>query len=223
MSWIVTSDARAQLQTGYQILVASSADALKADQGDLWDSGKVASDDTIAIVYAGKPLASHQKCFWKVRVWDSQDAASDWGEPASWVVGLLEPGDWKADWIGSDKLRESAADQSLTLAGAKWISYPFDGNPPAGPQLFVTTWTLPADVTVKQAQLVVAADDSCKFVINGELVAEHQTWRTAKVVDIAKYLKPGVNSLRCELTNGEAGPTGLIAKPGLLSPQTAKL
>src|SRR5271157_1207463 len=46
LSWIVTSAERGQRQTGYQVLVASSETILKLDQGDLWDSGQVKSDDT---------------------------------------------------------------------------------------------------------------------------------------------------------------------------------
>ena len=100
LSWIVNSTERGQRQTGYQVLVASSEDILKLDKGDLWDSGQVKSDDTTGIVYAGKPLLSHQRCYWKVRVWDKDDKPSAWSSPAFWSMGLLEPVDWKAEWIG---------------------------------------------------------------------------------------------------------------------------
>src|SRR3974390_1751132 len=69
-SWILTSDERGEKQTAFQILVASSVKKLKADTGDLWDSGKVDSDETSQIAYAGKPLVSRESCFWKVRAWD---------------------------------------------------------------------------------------------------------------------------------------------------------
>jgi len=71
LSWIMTSSRRGEKQTAYQILVASSPKLLANDKGDLWDSGKVASDESAQIVYAGAPLVSRQSCFWKVRVWDS--------------------------------------------------------------------------------------------------------------------------------------------------------
>ena len=58
------------MQTAYRVLVASSAERLAADDGDLWDSGKVGSDATLHVAYAGKPLASRDRCYWKVRVWD---------------------------------------------------------------------------------------------------------------------------------------------------------
>ncbi len=76
LSWILEPGGRGQKQTAYQILVASSADELKNDRGDLWDSGKVASDQTTFVVYGGKPLQSRQACFWKVRSWDKDGKAS---------------------------------------------------------------------------------------------------------------------------------------------------
>ena len=85
-------------------------------------------------------------------MWDKQGNASAWSEPAAWIVGLLEAGEWKAEWIGSDKLREVKSEQP-SLDGAKWICFPAEGIPPAGGQLLVTTWTLPADIVIKQAEL----------------------------------------------------------------------
>ena len=66
---------RGERQTAYQILVASSAERLANDQGDLWDSGQVESDETIHIPYAGQRLRSSQQVFWKVRVWDKDGQA----------------------------------------------------------------------------------------------------------------------------------------------------
>src|SRR5438105_11601858 len=65
LSWIIESNARGTKQTAYQILVASSAANLAAHKGDLWDTGKVTSSQTIQIVYQGKPLSSRAQCFWK--------------------------------------------------------------------------------------------------------------------------------------------------------------
>ena len=101
LSWQVKSDERGQRQTAWQVLVASSPEILTADRGDLWDSGKTGGDRTTFISYAGKALASNQKVFWKVRSWDREGKPSAWSEPASWTMGLLEPGDWKAKWITS--------------------------------------------------------------------------------------------------------------------------
>lgn len=100
LTWIVGSSERAQEQTAYQILVASSQANLDADTGDVWDSGKVASSETALIAYAGAPLQSRTPYWWKVRVWDTADAASEWSPFAQWSMGMLTPSDWQAKWIG---------------------------------------------------------------------------------------------------------------------------
>ena len=104
--WVDKSKERGQHQTAYEILVASSAQKLAQDQGDLWDSGKVNSDEIIQIPYAGQPLKSSQLVFWKVRVWDNAGKVSDWSEPATWTMGLLNAG-WQAKWIAAPTNCES--------------------------------------------------------------------------------------------------------------------
>ncbi len=99
LNWRVVSNARGQKQTAYRLLVASSSAMLAKDQGDLWDSGKVESSQTIQVEYAGKPLLSRQQCFWKVKSWDRDGVASDWSKPASWSMGLLHDSDWLAKYI----------------------------------------------------------------------------------------------------------------------------
>jgi alpha-L-rhamnosidase len=117
LNWIITSSQRGEKQTAYQVLVASSKALLAADTGDLWDSGKVVSDQSVHVEYAGKPLASRQRCYWKVRVWTSaavQESLSaeeptKWSLPALWTMGLLKPEDWPAEWIGLD-LEDAGSD-----------------------------------------------------------------------------------------------------------------
>jgi alpha-L-rhamnosidase len=97
-------------QTAYQILVATSEKLLKEGKADLWDSGRVESDQSIHVSYAGKPLASRMECFWKVRLWitSGQDPEprtqrpSPWSAPARWTMGLLDMEAWKGRWIGAD-------------------------------------------------------------------------------------------------------------------------
>jgi alpha-L-rhamnosidase len=102
LSWVVTADRRAEAQTAYRILVASSPSLLKDGAADVWDSGKVASDETTQIEYGGKPLVSRERCYWKVRAWDRDGKPGRWSESAWWEMGLLTPGEWSAKWIGSD-------------------------------------------------------------------------------------------------------------------------
>ena len=108
LSWILRSDIRNQKQSAYRILVASSEENLKRNIGDLWDSHKVISDESIYIVYKGKTLSSGMRCWWKVRVWDKDKKKSGWSESASWEMGLLKPEDWKAKWITYDTVKATA-------------------------------------------------------------------------------------------------------------------
>src|SRR5947209_4544496 len=75
LSWWCESDKRGDMQSAYQVLVASSPSLLARDQADLWDSGVQKADQSIQVVYAGKPLLSRQEAFWKVRLWDKDGVA----------------------------------------------------------------------------------------------------------------------------------------------------
>ena len=94
LSWVLQSAKRGQGQTGYQIIVADAEEALQQDKGNLWDSGKINSKETINIVYDGEPLESSMSCFWKVRVWDGDGEMSEWNAPAFGEMALLNDDDW---------------------------------------------------------------------------------------------------------------------------------
>lgn len=103
LSWHFDASAAGAQQARYQVQVASSLDDLRAGSTDLWDSGEVATADSLHVRYAGKPLASRGIYFWRVRVWE-EDAAEPgpWSEPASWEMGLVNPDDWSASWIRAE-------------------------------------------------------------------------------------------------------------------------
>ena len=73
----------------------------KRDQADLWDSGRVESDQTCHIEYEGATLCSRMTCHWQVTVWDERGDSTT-SKPALWTMGLLEPSDWQARWITHD-------------------------------------------------------------------------------------------------------------------------
>jgi len=98
LNWEFESGRRSEQQTGYQVLAASTPELLAKNQGDLWDSGKVVSDQSIQVEYAGELLASEMQCHWKVRVWDKDGKPSEWSKPSLWTMGLLKPEDWTAKW-----------------------------------------------------------------------------------------------------------------------------
>jgi hypothetical protein len=194
--WTVESSQRGQKQTAYEILAASSPELLAQDKGDLWDSGKVATDETIQISYAGRPLESSQPVFWKVRVWDANGKRSAWSRPATWTMGILKPSDWSAKWIaGSPKWetvllrREFAVKPGLKRAlvhvcGLGQYELTLNGKK-AGDDLLTPGWT--------------KYDRTCLYDTR----------------DITTNLKRGKNAVGIELGNGMYNvPTTRFKPPG---------
>jgi len=99
LSWKLETTGRGVVQSGYQIRVARNERDLRSGSRLVWDSTRVASDQSILRPYEGPALASGQKYFWQVRIVDGAEALSDWSDPASWEMGLLQPADWHAKWI----------------------------------------------------------------------------------------------------------------------------
>ena len=96
LGWTIktASITRAMHQKAYRILVSTSAEALKNDKGNLWDSGKIISDRMGQVVYSGLQLKSSQACWWKVKIWDEKGKPSLWSEPSQWTMGVLNDTDW---------------------------------------------------------------------------------------------------------------------------------
>ncbi|MDQ3278665.1 MAG: alpha-L-rhamnosidase N-terminal domain-containing protein, partial [Bacteroidota bacterium] len=101
LSWQLVANRRNVSQTAYEIRVSSQLANLK--EGGVWKSGKVTSDQSVFIPYAGETLQSGAPYYWQVRVWDEGGKASEWSQPARWQMGLLSPADWKAEWIQSSQ------------------------------------------------------------------------------------------------------------------------
>ncbi len=101
LGWQLEATRRGTKQKAHQIVAASSREELLSGSADLWDSGKVVSEDCAHIVYEGRELQSRDGCYWRVRVWDQDERASAWSKPAFWEMGLLEKSDWKAKWVGT--------------------------------------------------------------------------------------------------------------------------
>lgn len=101
LSWQMKTDARGAKQTAYRLMAATTDSLLITDKPDLWDSGIIKSDQSIQIVYSGKPLISGMSVSWKVQIWDEKNNASAWSYISHWEMGLLNKSDWQAKWIGA--------------------------------------------------------------------------------------------------------------------------
>jgi alpha-L-rhamnosidase len=203
LDWLLESDVRGQRQTAYRVLVASTQALLDADDGDLWDSGKVPSDASAQVEYDGSALGSRQRAYWKVQAWDQDDLPSTWSASAFWEMGLLEAGDWQAKWL-------AAPATGLGRGGVSFIWYP-EGDPltsaPAGERFFRKTFSVPAGA-IEGAVCAVTADNDFELFVNGTRVGAETDWREAATFNVQELLHAGDNVIAVRATNVD-GPAGL--------------
>jgi alpha-L-rhamnosidase len=173
--WIPDHAGRGQAQSAYQVLVSTSPDCV---QGDVWDSGKVASAEFTQVVYRGKPLASDTTYYWKVRWWDKEGQPSPYSAVARFDTGLFERGEWKGLWIGgANQLRkefnvEAAVVRARAyICGLGYYELRVNGRK-VGANVLDPAWT-----TYEKRALYVT-------------------------YDLAPYLKPGANAVAVVLGNG---------------------
>jgi len=218
LSWMITGGdpkARGLRQTAFRVLAASTESGLKSNTGDLWDTGKVSSDQSIQVVYAGKQLGSGAVAFWKVQIWDQDGKASEWSAPAQWSMGLLHADDWQAKWIGRDEpgIYQDPASRYQVLRSARWIwdAPNAQTTAPAGDRYFRQTVTVPADRKIARAVLIAAGDNNAEAFLNGESVSKSNP-TLPPVVDVTALLHPGDNSIAIQVTHPRPDrPAGVIA------------
>ena len=117
LSWQLEDTTRGARQTAYEIRVAGSPEVLAQDRADVWDSGRVESDQSVNVPYGGPVVESRRRYYWEVRVWDSQGQSSSYSQASWWEMGLLSAQDWKAQWITRDMPLERGDYESAP----KWI------------------------------------------------------------------------------------------------------
>ncbi|MDR2810915.1 MAG: alpha-L-rhamnosidase N-terminal domain-containing protein, partial [Tannerellaceae bacterium] len=194
LSWNLSSDSRNLLQTGYQILVASSLEKLNSGQADCWDSGQVDSDESINIPYEGLSPESRTTYYWKVRVTTSQ-GISRWSEPACWSMGLTQQADWKAQWIGLDKSFPQDVLTGKTRLAARYFRKDFNLE----------------DKAIHKATLYISGLGFYEAFINATRIGEQVLSPTptdySKVIkyntfDVTSLLTEGNNAVGVVLGNG---------------------
>ncbi len=167
---------RSVRQKSYQVLVASSRGLLKEGKADLWDSGKVESDQSTQVEYRGKILQSRMQCFWMVKVFTT--AGEAWSRPACWTMGLLKSEDWTGKWI--------------TMTVSNGLAHPW----------FRRTFEVKAEV--KDAKVYVNTPSHYELYINGKkagtdvLAPAHVNLKKRflyNVIDVTGMLRRGTNCM----------------------------
>ena len=195
LNWWVESEQRGQKQTAYRLLVASTEEKLAREEGDLWDSGQMSSDRTVGIPYRGQTLASRQRCFWKVRVWDKDGQPSAWSEAARWTMGLLRPEDWQGQWISFRDTSEIPTSRDrLFLPPARQYRHEFQTAKP-----------------VRRATVYATALGLYDLYLNGQRVsasfftpgwADYHQRDYYETYDVTGLLRPGGNALGAVIADG---------------------
>jgi len=204
LSWRLQDSRRGARQTAYQIRVAETPGGLARGQA-LWDSGRVASDQTAHVHYAGPPLRSGQRCWWAVRVWDLRGRPSPWSEASWWEMGLLDPSEWKAQWIGMPE----AQAPGMQAADAAWIWHA-EPETTNATRFFRGMLDVPAGGAITSGRLLAAVDNDLEAFVNGERVGVTSGWQSFAEFDIGHLLRPGRNIIGLRARN-VAGPAGVAA------------
>ena len=182
-------------QVAYQINV-SKTDLVSRTQTQVWDSGKVDSNATSQIHYAGQALESDSDYAWSVRWWNNTDLPPSLYAQDSFSTAFMSESDWMAHWIGRPPKKED---------------YSNDVTPSDSIRLR-TEFSLPANVTILRARAYAAGLGYYKLFLNGQELTSNaklgsQTFFTARVLydawDAHYYARPGaVNAIGIRLGPG---------------------
>lgn len=209
LSWQIESQGRNVRQSAYQVVVASDAAQLNDHKGDIWDSGKVVSDESVNVAYDGPALESRKRYYWQVRWWNQAGQPSAFSDASYWEMGLLSSPDWKAQWIN----RDDPEDEADRTAGVRWVWAP--GEPKDKtvkvPHYFRFVFDAAADL--KSASLFATAKDAMTISVNGKEISSVypvKGWGTFKEYALKPMLVSGKNVIAITATT-TGGPAGLAA------------
>lgn len=184
LSWEIYGNQRGILQNAYQIIVSSSMQKLNKGEGDLWNSGKVESDQSVNVSYSGKRLQSSIQCYWKIRIWTNH-GDSTWSQPEYWSMGLLQESDWKTKWIGLDRsFPWDSAHTRFSRLSARYFRKEFD-----------------AAKEIKRAVVYVTGLGFYQLYINGKRIGEQVL--TPAPTDYTKSVLYNTYNVTNEIRKGE--------------------
>ncbi len=197
LSWTIAGGGRGWMQSAYRVQVAPTAASFNAKSATvknaLWDSGKVASDQSLNVRYAGKPLSSGARYYWRVQTWGNDNRATTWSAPQFWQMGLLGAQDWKAQWISGQTPRKTMVD-GIVLPPPPYLRKAFILNKP-----------------IRQATIFATARGVYEMRLNGAKVSEQVLapgWTDYRqriqyqTYDVTSQVKRGANVIGAILGDG---------------------
>jgi alpha-L-rhamnosidase len=221
-SWQLSDPARGARQSAYEVEVFASP-ALAAANKPEWSSGRVATDQSLNVRYAGPSLEASHRYIWRVKVWAANGAASGASEPisaeSSWETGLLHQEAWRGDWIGYETAEEGA----VRHAPAIWVTSPdagaagLDAN---GEEHFAFRDTVTLDKPIAHAALFATGEDTVSAWVNGHPVLTAQAFPAWKQMPWKKFVRgdstaavvAGPNTIAIETVHYNANPNGAADK-----------
>ena len=194
------------MQSAYQILVASSERNLSAGRADIWDSGRIASSDSINIPYAGPALKSQTRYVWLVRVWDNKGFRVT-SAPASFETGMLSPSDWHAKWI---RHADPAADREL--AAIRWLWLPgADAQKVTAGTTAEFRYILHLNASPMRVSLHIVSPGAYVATVNGTVTGQHKAWGAFDWEEITPLLMPGVNEILVKVVAEAKASTPVVS------------
>ena len=205
LSWQLRDDRFGARQTAYEIEVASRRALLNGERPDVWDSGRVESDQSAGIKYAGPALIAEKRYFWRVKVWDKDGKPYPASDTSWWETGLLDAREWRAKWIGAEEREQ----RRVREADAAWVTNPKAENFQASVDTHHDfRMVFEVSKAVKIADLFVTGENTAAAWVNGkQLLKAHpmppwgqMPWLHYVQKNITSEVKSGKNHLGIEVT-----------------------
>ncbi|MBB3112474.1 alpha-L-rhamnosidase [Paenibacillus phyllosphaerae] len=211
LSWKLSTEARGVMQTAYRIVVASNDGDLALGTNLIWDSGKVVSDRSVHVKYEGPACVSRGRYVWKVMMWDQQEQPSAWSEAASWEMGLLSEGDWRAKWIEPE---QTPVTPEETINLFVMFSGKYNNDPEVTDRLHpcqLVRTSFQASAPVARARIYATAHGVYQLELNGQRVGDREfapeytnynQYLMVQTYDVTALVQTGENALGAVLADG---------------------
>lgn len=148
LKWQLQDERAGARQTAYEIIVGTNPTDVANGAGNMWASGKVASE-ALLVTYAGKPLTPFTKYYWTVRVWDKDRTTSTYAKLATFETGMMAQHNWQGAWITDTR--------DVDLKPAPYFRKEFE-----------------LGKKVKAARAYIAVGGWYELLINGQRVGDNQ-------------------------------------------------